>query len=261
MKTVKFLFSILLGLSLFSLQSCDNAGCTDPASLSYDPEAAEDDGSCEYPTLKVNFTYKFGSEDLTKGNVYMANGTAVSFDAVQFYVAQPRVATDGTAELTDEIFFISFDNQSLQMPNLSIGHKHMLMFGLGVDSVTNRTIQPSDPDLPTGAPLGPQSPTMHWGWDNGYIFFKIDGKVDTDGDDTPETGMELHIGKDINFKTVAFEIHTDALEQLVEANVKVDISKAFEGVDIKNDYVTHTGDNPALAKKVIENMVNAFSKK
>lgn len=260
MKTANFFSVLLLGLLLLTLQSCNNAGCTDPNSLNYDPEAVEDNGKCAYPTLNINFKYKFGDEDLMRDDVYTYNGTALSFKDIQFYVANPRVAVDGVMEATNEIYFISFDHQTIEMSDLTAGHKHMFMFGLGVDSVTNKTIQPSDPDLEEGAALGPQVPTMHWGWDNGYIFFKLDGLIDTDGDNTPDDLVEMHIGKDFNFQNIALEIHTDALQETVDVTIDVDISKVFEGVDLQNDYVTHTGDNPALAKTITTNLGGIFSK-
>ena len=92
MKLIKIFSLLLLTVTLPLLQSCDNAGCIDPNSLNYDPEATEDDGKCEYPSLTLNFNYKIGDTDLTKDNTYNINGTAVSFEAVQFYVANPRVA-------------------------------------------------------------------------------------------------------------------------------------------------------------------------
>jgi len=260
MKKIKILLFLALSVSLFIFQSCDNSGCMDPDSLNFDPDATEDDGKCEYPSLDLVFDYKVGNQELVKGNTYTINGTAVSFDFVQFYVHQPRVAKDGVMERSDETYFISFDNRSLTLDNLTVGHKHMLMFGLGVDSLVNATIQPSDADLEEGAALGPQVPTMHWGWDNGYIFLKIDGQVDTDNDGTPETTMEFHIGKNMNFKTIAFEIHKDVLEDSEEVRISVDFAQAFAGLDLSQEYISHTGDFPNLANKVITNMTQAFSK-
>ncbi|MCI4668076.1 MAG: hypothetical protein MRZ79_07935 [Bacteroidia bacterium] len=246
---------------MLTLQGCDNSGCTDPDSLNFDPEATEDNGKCDFPNLTVNFSYSVDGQELTKGTTYTINGTAISFSDVQFYVFNPRVAKDGVMEATGETHFISFDNRSIEFEDLTAGHKHMLMFGLGVDSTTNATIQPSDSDLADGAALGPQNPSMHWGWDNGYIFLKMDGMVDTDGDNVPNAGMEFHIGKNINFNTIALEIHTDALEDEVEVTVDVDFAKAFTGIDLSKDYITHTGDFPALANTVINNMKTAFAKK
>ncbi len=39
-------FSLLISLSFFS--SCKKRGCTDPESLTYNPEAQKDDGTCQY---------------------------------------------------------------------------------------------------------------------------------------------------------------------------------------------------------------------
>ena len=106
--------------------------------------------------------------------------------------------------------------------------------------------------------LAPQSPSMHWSWDAGYIFFRIDGMVDTDGDGTPDAGMEFHLGKDKYLTPLMIMAHSDADEANEMIDIELDVAKLFEGIDLSVDYVTHTGDFPALADQFAGNISGAF---
>ena len=89
--TIKSL-AILMVAMLF-ITSCDNdddhddhdhdtvLGCTDPAALNYNPDATEDDGTCEYAAGAVQTVYPGGviSQDVTwtKDNTYTLTGRVV----------------------------------------------------------------------------------------------------------------------------------------------------------------------------------------
>jgi hypothetical protein len=68
MRTLRILPLLLIAaLAFFSISCQKEEGCTDPQATNYDPEAEEDDGSCEYDNgndkLSVPSTYSFENVD------------------------------------------------------------------------------------------------------------------------------------------------------------------------------------------------------
>ncbi len=56
---VKYLVWFVFGLSMLAPGCGEEKGCTDPNSISYDPNAGEDDGSCSYPDQSRMFPLFF----------------------------------------------------------------------------------------------------------------------------------------------------------------------------------------------------------
>lgn len=257
------IFFILLGVlaSLILLPGCTQRGCLDPLSLNFDPEATEDDGSCSYPIPVLSFSTQVGDETFEEGKVFTIGGTAVQFSNISYYLSNPAVGADGVFTETDTTLYIKAGTtQSFELLPYEGNHMHMLRLSFGVDSLAN--YEEGDPSrFAVDDPLGPKSPNMYWNWNAGYIFFRIDGQVDTENDGVPNQAMEFHIGTQNFYQTDMMEIHTDALSESVPVNLTLDIVKLFENIDLATEYETHTGDNLPLAQKFGANIPAAFSKK
>ncbi len=103
---------------------------------------------------------------------------------------------------------------------------------------------------------------MHWGWSSGYIFMKVEAKVDTlqDGSALFDHNVVFHIGKDENMKTLSF---TGVNWQTPGENkyllpLKLDMYNFLQNgtsvIDLKTEYSSHTAaGQEALSAKVIEN--------
>lgn len=103
--------------------------------------------------------------------------------------------------------------------------------------------------LPADDPLNIlNTDDMHWGWNTGYIFLKIEGRADTT---QAQTGQDIatftyHIGTDQLLKNVAFnDLNWQSVSNsLYEANLTVDLYKVFDGdtadVDIQQNRTSHT---------------------
>ena len=107
---------------------------------------------------------------------------------------------------------------------------------------------------------------MHWGWNPGYIFAMIEGKIDTTGTPGAELnasflyhpGLDLLL-QDINLSNITWSKVDD---HLYETDWYLDAEKIFNGthtVDIKNERTSHTnpGQEP-LSEKIIVNLKNAI---
>ena len=116
----------------------------------------------------------------------------------------------------------------------------------------------STEDFTTRAPSDPlaaQDYQMHWNWNTGYKFLRVDGRSDTDGDGVVDTDITYHIGSDPLLSNLNF-----ALENLSEeVTIEFDLAKLFAGVDFTVDIDTHTGNNLPLAQKLVANYSTAFS--
>ncbi|MDX2248561.1 MAG: MbnP family protein [Bacteroidia bacterium] len=260
MKTLNIFKITLIVFSFFTLtftSGCKEKGCTDPLAANYNPDAKESDGNCVFPALSLHFHSLVGEDVFAFNTVYNINGTAVSFTTAQFYVSGIQVGGDGEFDTNeDKYLLVTADKSVYEVGEITTGHKHMLMFNVGVDSVANH----SDPTTyATDHPLAPKNPNMHWSWNSGYIFIKIEGLVDTNADGTPEAQMELHIGTDAKLTPVALTAHKEVATEEETIHMEVDFAKLFTGIDLTTERITHTGDDPGLAAKLVANVPSAFS--
>ena len=113
---------------------------------------------------------------------------------------------------------VSAENgKSLVYQNVPARSYDGLSFNIGVPSEVNAT-EPASYDV--NSPLSNNG--EYWvGWTS-YIFHKIEGKVDADGDGVPEAGVALHIGSDQAFRRT-------------KINVPISIDKGQETININFD--------------------------
>lgn len=126
---------------------------------------------------------------------------------------------------------------------------------VGVDSLTNH----GDPFVwEAGHPLYFTNGTF-WGWSEGYLFVIIEGLVDTDNNNTLDQGFLMHCGSDDFYEALTFSIPSQAVDGEYAVGVDIDWRRFLDGIDIKSDNVTHTSDNPNLARKVMTNVPSAIT--
>lgn len=247
----------LLALLAFANTGCKQTGCTDPTAITFDPEAVESDPqACEYPILSLDVNLNVGNQPLQYDQVYQINGVATRFSTVQLYLDEFRVGMNNEMDMLDANLLIKPSQTTYELGQITAGHKHMLMFALGVDSSQN-FLDPATYDA--SHPLAPKAPSMHWSWNSGYIFLRIDGEVDTNGDGTPDEILELHLGTMNMYTPVMLEAHADADMVDTRINLDIDIAQLFDGIDHQNERVTHTMDNMPLAMSLRNNFMKLFS--
>ena len=270
MNTLKVVLLSLLGAGLLLLGGCEQKGCTDPFAVNYDIDAQEDNGECVIPNLTLMLHQKVGSEDLTLGEVYSVNGYDVKFTLSQFYLSGFRYMDDAgngyAAEKEGEPVYllVTPDKNMYELGNLRAGHLHMLRFDVGVDSATNNQSEIDFASWPGDHPLALQSPAMHWSWNTGYIFLKIEGRIDFNKDgifDADDKDIVYHIGLDKNLASAALMAHMDIDEGAESVMVKYDLAAAMSGIDlsVETNLETHTMNKPALAEALVANLPAAFS--
>ncbi len=248
MKKISLFFLSFCFIALFS--SCDN-----------------DDDVNTHSESTLNLAYNVGGQVFNYGDIYDIGGIATSFSFAQFYLSGLSVMDDaGNMTMLEDTYILAKPSQTeYDLPEVSTDHVHMFNFNIGIDEATNNQSTEDFTNQPADSPLALQTPeSMHWSWNVGYIFLKINAMVDTDGDGTPETPTEYHIGTDNLLTPVTVMIHEDSHNHNDHSSLKIglnfDIAQLFNGIDLSTGTSTHTGDNLEMAQQITANYASAFSK-
>lgn len=218
--------------------------------------------SKEDPKVTVNFNFKVGSESLNFNDNFNLGSTnaLANVDIAQFYISNiSLIRTDGSEESLSDSYIVSTDDSSIDFGSIEAGSYSSIEFSVGVDSSKNH-IDPATYDLSND--LSPQTPSMSWNWNSGYKFLRIDGQVDTDGDDLiseSDSLFLLHIGLDDYLKTVSLPLNYEAEEDAEDnLNITVDMG-ALLNYDIMESREVRTGMVNAKHDGIVNNLPSIFS--
>lgn len=137
---------------------------------------------------------------------------------------------------------------------------------LGVEHVLNH----SDPTLfPTNSDLNIiNANDMHWDWNPGYIFVKVEARVDTlpDAVENFDHNVVFHIGGDINRQDLSFTnlqwnpTTTNEYQLDLKLDMATFLNNGTQSLDLKTEYQSHTAPGQeALSLKVIQLFKSALS--
>jgi|GEM_PF-1275683 len=242
--------------------------------------------NAEGETFKLCFLGRFGADTLRTGRKYLtAGGDSVRFEMAKFYVSEIALvdSTGKSHPLIGTHLVDMFDSASQARGYAIVSVKAIpgtysgVRFSVGVPFDENHR----DPTTQS-APLGTES-QMFWSWNSGYIFHRVEGKVDSAG--SPKTFF-YHIGTDNSKLQVNLFSVTDTSKVIVVAghhkvSTQGALAKASHEVEthlpILADYkhlfgdsatglrpALNTGDRQshgagALANRVYANTQNIFS--
>ena len=222
---------------------------------------------CEPVTGQLSVTIQpvFGSEVLYLDSTYMTvEGYGVQFTDLKFFAEDVR---GPISQLMDASFFNYRESgTALFTAEGSPDDFATLEGNLGVQSSLNN----SDPAaFPNDNVLNiSNSGGMHWGWNPGYIFMKVEARVDTipDGNDLFDHSVVFHIGKNENLQTFSFSNINWQQTSDMSYNfpLKLDMQKFLENgsqtIDLQTEHTSHTSPGlEALSLKVIQNFNAAIS--
>lgn len=216
--------------------------------------------------LKVMVIPTFGTDDLALDQTYVTDeGYAIQFTDLKFYMSD---LYNGSKQL---IRTGLFDFRERGTTLLQVNGKPVDFNGftaiLGVPSSRNH----ADPTAYSSSdPLHISvANDMHWGWNPGYIFVKVEAKVDTipDGVALFDHNVVLHVGGDIytrdlqfdnlNWSTGSNKIHTTKLK----LDMKKFLNTGSSVIDLKFEHSSHTAPGQeAISEKVIDHFKEALGK-
>lgn len=214
-------------------------------------------------TLKIDVLPFYSNEKLILDNVYTTSENfKIKFQEIKFYFTDIK---NDSKSLTDVAFFNYRDLQnSFISTEGNPSDFQKLQAVLGIDSVRNH----ADPSkFSSNNPLNSMiANDMHWDWNPGYIFVKIEAKMDTipDSEDKFDHFISYHVGKDsykvaMNFDQIKW---TSIGTKKYQSKLILDMDKFLKGpnqINFKKENVTHSSpDKESLSLRIIDNFSKAL---
>ncbi len=231
------MFTITALIILMSLQSCKKDG--------NDGES----NSRAKATLSIEFDNIVGGQNLqlNTGTYINITGESYSVSLLQYFISNISVKkADGTIYTVPQdssYFLIKESDPTTRFAKVQVpeGEYTSITFVLGVDSL--RSIM--DISKRTGAlePSGGMESGMYWGWNSGYIFFKMEGiSPQAPVDPTGQNKFRYHIGgfggysapTINNIRTITIDLSAGGVAKVrtgrqSNVHLMVDVAKVFNG--------------------------------
>lgn len=229
--------------------------------------------------ISIEFDNIFGNQNLVLNQeaYYDAPSRDFTIDYLAYYISNISFTkADGTTYTVpqDESYFlIKEHDQASQKPVVKVpeGDYKYLTFTLGVDSVRNTL----GVDQRTGVldVSDPRNEGMYWGWNSGYIFFKMEGRsslvpVDSAGNQK----YRYHIGgfggysssTINNIKEIKMDLSANGIPQvragiMPNVHLMVDIRKVFFGIETLDLNNVHNVMFNPISVDIANNYANMFS--
>ena len=216
-------------------------------------------------TVKVSINPTYGTQAFYMDSIYTtAEGYKVKFTELTCYFT---LLGNGTNQLIEAALYNFRETGSTLVSKVGNHLNYTNLAGkIGVDSSLNH-LDPSA--FPNESPLNiSNAGPMHWGWNPGYIFMNIEGKVDTiiDATNNLDLSFSFHVGTDTYLQSFNFENVTwqDKGNNSWELPLKLDLasflSNPLSPINLKDEHLTHTAaGQETLTQKVIQNFKNALT--
>lgn len=245
-----------LGFGLIGTLFLMSASCKD------DP--VEPEPTAPVANVRIDVLPVFNGNALFLDSTYTTQeGYNVQFTDIKFYLEKVR---NGSVQLTQAMLF-DYDDRGTVLYNGpgKASDFSSLEANLGVGPSLNN----SDPTaFPNDSWLNiANSNDMHWGWNPGYIFVKVEARLDTiqDGNDLFDQYVVLHAGLNENLETVSFSninwtsIGTESHATSIELDMSEFLQSGLHTIDLKTESSTHSAPGQeALTTKVMENFKEAL---
>ncbi len=215
--------------------------------------------------LKISIQPTFGPMNLNLDQTYVtAEGYNLQYTDIRFYVTS---LSYNSKELCQAALFDYRENGTsfITQPGKPADFPSLNGF-FGVDLAYNH----DDPTVwPTTSPLNIiVANDMHWDWNPGYIFLKVEAKVDTlnDGVDNFNHYVVFHVGGDNLLQSVELSGYnwSQVSQGVFQLPLKLDMQKFLQNgaqtIDVKSEHSSHSmvGEEE-LSSKVIQNLKDALS--
>lgn len=167
-----------------------------------------------------------------------------------------------------DVALLNFSNGLVRVEGIvDPGTYTSIEMGIGVEETLNGTNNPgfNPSEYQNDHPLSIYN-GMYWTWATGYIFMKIEGKIDTSAtqDQTPLLSYFYHIGMDTLYQTKQFDLTNFEVNKAQTSKLEfmIDVNDLFVGsagtIDMRVNNRTHTTDEFEVARTVFVNLKSAI---
>ncbi len=181
-------------------------------------------------------------------------GSDFNVTRLEYYLSQIAIVHDtGKVTLVPETWLLINPSQPtlVDLGSFDIDQVEAIRFYVGIDTAHNH----DDPALyPITHPLGPKSPSMHWGWAAGYRFVAIEGKSGA--------GMsydyQLHgLGDNNYFQTEVLAPMLTPFTGGVVISLDADYTQVVQGMNLNSGLIVH-GDNKEARQALLNMKIHVF---
>lgn len=218
----------------------------------------------ENPSLKLEFRPFFGSDTLRLDSIYtLADGTAIKITDFKFYLSELKNGD----KLLKDLTLYDYRSDGFQMFTIAGNYQDFssLTGAVGVPSSVNHN-DPSAFSMSSDLNIAIAG-DMHWDWNPGYIFIKMEGKADTiqDGNANFDHLLVYHVGLDEHFSAIQFPTlnWVQAGSLLHVAKLKMNVKAVFDHptqpINVRSESFTHSGSQQTiLTEKFKSNFINSL---
>jgi hypothetical protein len=165
---------------------------------------------------------------------------------LDYYLTKFSIIHDGgqvTAVPEEIVALIRAQNaQIIDLGDFNVTSIEGVKFHVGVHTPVNHEDMSA---LPTSHPLGPKSPSMHWGWNAGYRFIAYEGN----GGSSFSNTIQYHGLGDVNYHETTVMASAIDVSGSKQIEVYADYSRGFENIAVENGEIFH-GETGNAAKLI-----------
>ncbi len=218
--------------------------------------------------MSINFKPNYNAKPFVINKIYNIDGKNVRFTRLSFLLTEtcPKASSSegscGSNTFLIDLTTLDDSTKSAKgftqsLTNLAEGNMSGLQMSLGVAKNLNAS---KPKDYASSNPLSDGG--LYWDDWKSYIFTKIEGLMDKDGNGAFETGITLHTGGDESFRQIwfpkTFTVDTKGTSTL---NFDLNINTLLRGIDLSTVNSTHqTGDKPTMLK-IMNNLKDGITLK
>lgn len=203
--------------------------------------------------IELHIAPRLGNAVFALNAVVVTGNYEYKLTRLDYYISEIKIRHDGgqmtTVENTWLLVKPALDSVYQLGAFPGIQSVESVQFSIGVDPAHNH-LDPSS--YPSGHPLAPQDPSMHWGWTSGYRFIALEGV----SGNAFVNNFEIHALDDVNYKTVSLntgaEVHPNGDKTI---HLVADYARLLDGIKVSGGLIVHGSTDEAAI--LVSNMQNS----